>query len=109
MEVRRTGYTGVSDAPNGVNLKVKCVKNKLAPPYRVGQIHLSFNHGLDQDNELIDLLISQGSLVSKGGWYQWNGQNIAHGRAQLLALIKNDPQLKEQMRQTYQPISNDPT
>ncbi|XP_023226488.1 uncharacterized protein LOC111627152 [Centruroides sculpturatus] len=70
LEVRRIGYTGVSEAPNGVNLKVKCVKNKLAPPYRVGQIHLSFNHGLDQNNELIDLLISQGSLTSKGGWYQ---------------------------------------
>lgn len=78
-------------------VKVKVVKNKVAPPFKVVELDILFGRGIDKEGGLVDAAESIGVLERKGAWYSYKGQNVAQGRARLSDLIASDKTLRESL------------
>ncbi|MCR8613262.1 MAG: recombinase RecA [Mycoplasma sp.] len=92
IEVRR-GKTFSTNDTNGNIVKLKVVKNKLAPPYRKGETEIEFGKGISKIHELIVIAELKGVLTRKGSWYTYNDENIAQGKAKLKELLESNSEL----------------
>jgi len=92
----------------GIKCKVKVVKNKVAPPFRMVELDLVFGEGIDKEGSLIDAAERLGVVERKGAWYRHQGSNIAQGRVKLKQVLKADEALRtmveEQVREKLQPV-----
>ena len=81
----------------GNNVKVKIVKNKVAPPFAEAEFEILYNHGINKEGSVIDVGISNGVVEKKGAWLQFNGELIGQGKdAARLALIEK-PELSQKI------------
>jgi recombination protein RecA len=88
----------------GIRIKVKVVKNKVAPPFKAVQLDILFGSGLDRYGCMLDAALDLGIIERKGSWYAYQGTNVAQGRASVVELLKQPDsdfgkQLEEQVRQ----------
>ena len=74
------------------------VKNKLAPPFRTSSIRLIYGKGYDLQWEILDLAVSLGIVDKLGGWYKYEGNSIANGEMNAVALFKENPDLYNKIR-----------
>ena len=81
----------------GINVKVKVVKNKIAPPFRVVFGDILFGEGLDKIASLIDAAEATNILKRKGAWYRYNDINISQGKANLVQLLKTNPDMASEL------------
>ncbi len=72
-------------------VRVKVVKNKVAPPFKQCEFDISFGNGISQFSELIDLAVSAGVLQKSGAWFSYNGANIGQGKENTLVYLQNNP------------------
>jgi recombination protein RecA len=80
LDIRRTETIKEGENSIGNHVRVKVVKNKVAPPFRQAEFDIMFNEGISKTGELVDLGV-QASLINKSGaWYEYNGEKIAQGR-----------------------------
>ena len=80
LDVRRIGSVKDKDAAVGNQTRVKVVKNKLAPPFRVVEFDIMFGEGISKTGELIDLGIKAGLVEKSGSWLSYQSQRIGQGR-----------------------------
>lgn len=107
MEVRRISSVTTGSEISGNNIKVKVVKNKLAPPFKVGQTEIIFGHGISQESEVIDLAEKYNIVTKKGSWYSYKDSNIAQGKANFVTLLLKDKELFEELKkQVNEKLSN---
>ncbi|MBM7544008.1 recombinase RecA [Periweissella beninensis] len=80
LEVRRA--TQIKDGTDviGNNTKIKVVKNKVAPPFKVAEVDIMYGEGVSQTGELIDLAVEQEIVDKSGSWFAYNGERIGQGR-----------------------------
>lgn len=78
---------------SGIKIKVKVVKNKIAPPFKTVMLDILFGTGIDSIGCLVDAALDLNVLERKGSWYAYKGQNIAQGRANVIELLKRDEDL----------------
>jgi recombination protein RecA len=99
LDIRRSG-AGLKDKEGNVvgNLvKVKVVKNKLAPPFRVAEFEIIFGQGINKVGEIVDLG-SQFDIIQKSGaWYSYNGAKIAQGRDAAKQFLMDNPEVAHEM------------
>ena len=98
MDIRRIGAIKDGDEVVGNRTRVKVVKNKVAPPFREVEFDIVYNEGISQDGELIDLGVKHGILDKAGAWYAYNGERIGQGRENSKTFLKDNPQLREEIR-----------
>ncbi|WP_416349184.1 recombinase RecA [Mycoplasma sp. 744] len=90
LEVRKSTSIVEGKDITGNEIKIKVVKNKLAPPYKSFITEIIFGKGIDRISELIELALDCDIFVQKGAWYSFEGKNIAQGKKNLKdLLIKN--------------------
>jgi len=81
----------------GIRVKVKVVKNKIAPPFRVVNLDILFGQGIDSLGCMLDAAMELGIVDRKGSWYAMEGQNLAQGRQNVVALFKEKPELAKKV------------
>ncbi len=100
LEVRKDQNSKLMDGDEqfGVKTKVKVVKNKLAPPFKIAQFDIIFGEGIDQTGELVDIASSQGVITKSGSWYSYNGDKLGQGKLAIRQLLKDNVPLMEEIK-----------
>jgi recombination protein RecA len=95
LDIRKSG-TPLKDKENnliGNHVKVKVVKNKLAPPFRVAEFDIMFGQGISKSGEIVDMGADQNIIDKSGSWYSYNGTKIAQGRDAAKQFMEDNPEL----------------
>jgi len=77
----------------GIRVKVKVVKNKVAAPFKSVMLDVLFGSGIDRMGSTLDAAQDLGIVERKGSWYSYKGSNIAQGRSSVVEALKNDEEL----------------
>ena len=90
LDIRRTGAIKVRDEVVGNNVKVKVVKNKVAPPFREVEFDIMSGDGISKLGEIIDLGVKAGLVEKSGSWFSYNSQRIGQGRENVREFLKQN-------------------
>ena len=93
LDIRRTGAIKVRDENIGNSVKVKVVKNKIAPPFREVEFDILFGQGISKIGEIIDLGVKAGLVEKSGSWYSYNSTRIGQGRDNARDFLKANPEM----------------
>ena len=93
LDVRKKDAVKDGGVIIGNKTAVKVVKNKLAPPFRTAEFEIIFGQGISKEGSLVDLAIEKGVLVKSGSWISYNDEKIGQGREKVIALLKSNPEL----------------
>lgn len=83
----------------GGRVRVKIVKNKVAPPFRQAEFDIYFNEGISKIGEIIDLGVDKGIIEKAGAWYSYSGNKIGQGRENVREYLKNNPEIAAEVEQ----------
>ena len=100
LDIRRTGQIKVRDEVVGNNVKVKVVKNKVAPPFREVEFDIMYGEGISKLGEVIDLDVKAGVVEKSGSWFSYNSQRLGQGRENAKEFLRNNPALAAEIEQT---------
>ena len=95
LDIRRSG-SAIKDKEGNVTgspVKVKVVKNKLAPPFRLALFEITFGEGISKVGEIVDIGAELDVIKKSGSWYSYNGAKIAQGREGAKTFLKDNPEL----------------
>jgi len=93
LKVQRIGQLKNGDNVIGNRVRIRVVKNKMAPPFAIAEFDLLFNRGIDNFGELLDYALTKGSVVKSGSWYSFGDRNLGQGKSQVTEAMKQDPEL----------------
>jgi recombination protein RecA len=93
LDIRRIGAIKDKDTVVGNQTKVKVVKNKMAPPFRVVEFDITYGEGISKTGELIDLGVKAGIVEKSGAWFSYDGQRIGQGRENTKTFLKEHPEV----------------
>jgi len=113
LDIRRiAGIKGADNNDIGNRVKVKVVKNKMAPPFRVAEFDILFNEGISRMGSLIDLGVEMGVIDKKGTWYSFGEKRLGQGKEATREELKNNLELAEEIEtlimEKVQPIPQEP-
>src|SRR5690242_16656942 len=91
LDIRRTGSVKLRDEIVGNNVRVKVVKNKVAPPFREVEFDIMYGEGISKLGEVIDLGVKAGVIEKSGSWFSFAGQRIGQGRDNVREFLKQNP------------------
>jgi recombination protein RecA len=80
LDIRRVETIKDGENPIGNHVRVKVVKNKIAPPFRQAEFDIMFNEGISKAGEVLDLAVAASLVNKSGSWYEYNGEKIGQGR-----------------------------
>jgi recombination protein RecA len=93
LDIRRIGAIKERDEVIGNQTRVKVVKNKLAPPFKVVEFDIMYGEGVSKMGEIIDLGVKAGVVEKSGAWFSYDSQRIGQGRENAKAFLKNNPDI----------------
>lgn len=93
IDVRRLTSIKEGDAVIGNRVKIKVVKNKLAPPFKEAEFDIIFGEGISREGDLIDCGLQYGVLEKTGTWYSYQGERLGQGRENVKKLLKENKDL----------------
>jgi recombination protein RecA len=97
LDIRRTGQLKDGDVMVGNRSRVKVVKNKMAPPFKLAEFDIIFGEGISKLGELIDIGVETDVLKKSGSWFKYNDTQLGQGREAVKALLKDNPELCEEI------------
>ena len=99
LDIRRIGSIKDKDTVVGNQTRVKVVKNKVAPPFRVVEFDVMYGEGISKTGELIDLGVAANVVEKSGAWFSYGGQRIGQGRENAKAFLKENTQIAAEIEQ----------
>jgi recombination protein RecA len=112
MDIRRIESIKEGDQVLGNRIRVKVVKNKMAPPFRQAEFDISFNEGISTVGELIDLGVDHGILEKSGAWYSIGNERLGQGKEAVKLYLKTHPEafkkIEQEIRSKIRPASLPP-
>lgn len=99
LDIRRIDSIKENQEIIGGRVRVKVVKNKVAPPFKQAEFDIYFNEGISRVGELIDIGVEQGIVEKSGAWYSFNGNRIGQGRENVKEYLKNNSEIAETLQQ----------
>ncbi len=99
LDIRKISTLKNGDNMIGNQVRVKVVKNKVAPPFRKAEFDIMFGVGISKSGEIIDLGVSLGIIKKSGSWFSYNESKLAQGRDATKKLIEDNPELAEEIEQ----------
>jgi recombination protein RecA len=99
LDVRKTDTLKDSDGAMGNRVKVKVVKNKLAPPFKQAEFDIIFGEGVSQEGCIIDMGVQYDIIGKSGAWFSYNGEKVAQGKEKMRLLLKENKELRDEIAQ----------
>lgn len=93
LDIRRIGQIKNGDEITGNRTKVKVVKNKIAPPFRVAEFDIMYNEGISKTGDILDLAVQHGIVGKSGAWFDYNDEKIGQGRDKTKEFLRENPEL----------------
>ena len=93
LDIRKTDTLKEGQDTTGGRVRVKIVKNKVAPPFKQAEFDIYFNEGISKTGELLDLAVEKGIIDKSGAWYNYNGTRFAQGRENAKEYLKSHPEI----------------
>ncbi|MNT30863.1 recombinase A [compost metagenome] len=97
LDIRRTSQIKDSDEVSGNRVKVKIVKNKVAPPFRIAEFDIIFGEGISKVGEIIDLGVEYNIIKKAGSWFSYGETKLGQGRDAVKALLFDNPDLMDEL------------
>ena len=97
LDIRRVTTLKDGDQPIGNQVRVKVVKNKVAPPFRKAEFEITFGEGISRTAEIVDLGTELGIIKKSGSWFSYNDTKIGQGRDAVKRTLKDNPELAEEI------------
>ena len=97
LEVRRSEQLKQGSDIVGNRTKIKVVKNKVAPPFKVAEIDIMYGEGISQEGELLDMAVDVDLVDKSGAWYSYNGERIGQGRENVKNYMKDHPEMVREL------------
>jgi len=97
LDIRRVSQIKEGDEIIGSQVRVKVVKNKVAPPFKKAEFDLMFNEGISRSGEIVDLGVAKGIIQKSGSWFSYDGQKLAQGRDAVKKLLQENPDLADEI------------
>lgn len=97
LDIRRVTSIKDGDEVIGNQVRVKVVKNKVAPPFRKAEFEITFGEGISKIGEIVDLGTELGILKKSGSWYSYNETKIGQGRDAVKNMLRDNPELCEEI------------
>lgn len=99
MDVRRGETLKDSSGPLGARTKVKIVKNKMAPPFKVAEFDLLYGQGISREGSIIDLAADLGIINKSGAWYTYEGNQLGQGKENVRQYLKDNSALADELEE----------
>jgi recombination protein RecA len=93
LDIRRIGAIKKGDEIVGNETRVKIVKNKVAPPFRIAEFDILYGEGVSKESELIDLGVKYNILDKSGAWYSYGKDRIGQGKDNSRIFLKDNPEV----------------
>ncbi|QNL50533.1 recombinase RecA [Olivibacter sp. SDN3] len=97
LDIRRTSQIKDADEVAGNRVKVKIVKNKVAPPFRIAEFDIMFGEGISKVGEIIDLGVDFNVIKKSGSWFSYGDTKLGQGRDAVKTLLLDNPDLMEEL------------
>ena len=97
LDIRRVTSIKDGDQVIGNQVRVKVVKNKVAPPFRKAEFEITFGEGISRIGEIVDLGVEYGIIKKSGSWFSYADQRLAQGRDATKDLLRDNPELCEEL------------
>lgn len=97
LDIRRVTTLKDGDTPIGNQVRVKIVKNKVAPPFRKAEFEITFGEGISHVGEIVDLGVELGIIKKSGSWFSYGETRLGQGRDAVKRVIKDNPELTEEL------------
>lgn len=105
MDVRRTDSLKQSGEVIGNHVRVKVVKNKIAPPFKEAEFDIMFGKGISKEGDILDLAVKENIVEKSGAWYAYQGAKIGQGRENAKTYLKDNPmvclEIENKVREHY--------
>jgi len=101
LDIRRIGQIKdktTDENPSGIRAKVKIVKNKVAPPFKIAEFDIRFGIGIDKYAETVDLGVEDGLINKAGAWYAYKDEKIGQGRSNAIKYLKENLEIFETIK-----------
>ncbi len=97
LDIRKIDNIKTAQEAIGNRVRVKVVKNKVAPPFKQAEFDIYFNEGISKTGELVDLGVEKGIIEKAGAWYAYNGNRIGQGRENVKEYLKANPETAKEL------------
>lgn len=97
IDIRRADYIKQGPEVIGNRVRVKVVKNKVAPPFRVAEFDLMYGEGISKEGSIIDLAAEEGIITKSGSWYSYESERLGQGREAAKEVLRSNPQLRDEI------------
>ncbi len=99
LDIRRLAQIKDGDEAVGNRVRVKVVKNKVAPPFRSAEFDIVFGEGISKTGEIIDMGVELGIIQKSGSWFSYNTDKLGQGRETVKQLMRDNPELAKEIEQ----------
>jgi recombination protein RecA len=106
LDIRRIGAIKDKDNIIGNQTRVKVVKNKMAPPFKIVEFDIMYGEGISKIGEIIDLGVQADIIDKAGAWYSYKDEKIGQGRENTKQFLKDNPQMLEEIEAKIRSNSN---
>jgi len=100
LDIRRIGAIKEREDVVGNSTRVKVVKNKVAPPFKVVEFDIMYGEGISKSGELVDLGVKAGVVEKSGSWFSYDGQRIGQGRENAKQFLRDNPDVARRIEDT---------
>lgn len=97
IDIRPSSFIKDGDTSIGRLVKVKVVKNKVAPPFKKAEFDIMFGEGISRSGEVLDMAVDLGIVKKSGAWFSYNGSKLGQGRDAVKRVIQDNPELMEEL------------
>jgi recombination protein RecA len=99
LDIRRIGAIKKGDEIVGNQTRVKVVKNKVSPPFRLAEFEILYGHGISTEGELIDIGVENNLIEKSGSWYSYNEERIGQGKENVRIFLLDNPEIASDIKQ----------
>lgn len=97
LDIRPSSMIKDGENPVGRTVKVKVVKNKVAPPFQKAEFDIMFGEGISRSGEILDMATEMGIIKKSGAWFSYNGSKLGQGRDAVRRVIADNPELMDEL------------